>query len=150
MDHHCKPLGICLGYRNFKLFLLFFLYTGLGSGLFSLTLFASIPISNSPGHIPLALLCAGVSIALLAFAKVFFDYKRANSSTIDHLFDPEADTAQTPSVPVFEPGYIALLPLPSKYNPFEPFIHNPDKMQGEFPIVADHISYQKANRCGDG
>jgi hypothetical protein len=120
MDHHCAALGTCLAFRNFKSFILVWLYGGAAAGLGSAVLLAAAFVDlaqRRAEQLALAAFCGLVSAALFVFARVYLTLKRHNLTTIEERF-PLLARAPLPSAPVFERGARALLPLPARLDPF--------------------------------
>lgn len=126
MDHHCKALGICLAYRNFKTYILVLFYGAAALGLGCLILFVSLFMSLNVSkleQIVLAIFCGLGAAGLIAFAKVYLNLKKHNLTTIEAKFHMESPVPLA-SADVFEKGLIRFLPLPSQFDPFEPFLRD--------------------------
>jgi hypothetical protein len=122
MDHHCRLIDNCLGYRNFKCFILVFFYGAAASAWGSLVVFVSIFLDlKQPRAVQFAvvLLLAAVAAGLIAFANFYLRLKRNNLTTIEEMFDTNPGDWILPNAPVFESGFLRFLPLPSRLDPFE-------------------------------
>jgi hypothetical protein len=122
MDHHCVLIDNCLGYRNFKSFILVFFYGAAASAWGSLVIFTSIFLDLNQSRalqFVIVLLLAAVAAALMAFANFYLRLKRNNLTTIEEMFDTNPTDWILPNAPVFEVGILKFLPLPSRLDPFE-------------------------------
>ena len=125
MDHHCVSFGKCLAYRNFKTFLLVFFYGAAAAGFGSFVVFVCIFLDLGQDKLTqflTSLFLAVLAAGMIIFARFYLDLKKNNVTTIEEVFGVVGDPIQgLPNVQVFEDDFRKFLPLPSLFNPFEPF-----------------------------
>lgn len=123
MDHHCKPLGTCLAFRNFKAFMLVLFYGSVASGIGSTILLFSSIFGLTPRRLEqfvFGMFDGLIAAALAFFASFYLKLKRNNLTTIETMMS-NGDISHLPNTEIFENGWRQYLPLPSTYDPFNPF-----------------------------
>ena len=126
MDHHCQTLGRCLAYRNFKAYLLVFFYGAAAAGFGSCVMFVCVFLDLGERRGIQFFMCvvlAAAAVGMVLFARFYLEMKRNNVTTIEEMFGVRDELVEDlPNVAVFEKGWRMMLPLPSRFNPFEPFV----------------------------
>lgn len=122
MDHHCDAIGRCLGYRNFKVFILVLFYGSLTCLYGAFVIFTALFLTNGKKatQTMLILILLLFSFALRTFSNIYIQLSDDNTSTIDKLFPMEQkEETNYPKINYFDHGIMMYLPTPPHINPFD-------------------------------
>ena len=120
MDHHCETIGSCLGYNNFKVFILVLFYGSATCAYGAFVLLTSLFITKGSRikQLSLSIMLIFFSAALRFFSNIYIKMSRNNTSTIDTIY-PLEQNKPLPKINYFDHGVWMYIPTPPRINPYQ-------------------------------